>query len=185
MNYVKEKIGKGLYVPQMAEKARQIGVQQVEQAEKQFPYLDRHLPSHEMSTDEKEKRLKKIEDISNGLDNIFPWSPIPIGIGSVLVNILFLVKKKKKEKTINRCNRDSFHLLVVQWAPFYQSIRVSFFLFLIQLCVTLLLKSKKYSLFIYDVGYSYLVINAHGTKYRDCFSFKPRAIIGWVSPHVL
>lgn len=85
MNYIKEKIGKGLYVPQMAEKARQIGVQQVDHVEKQFPYLDQTLPSHEMTIDEKEKRLKKIENISNGLDNIFPWCPIPIGIGSVLV----------------------------------------------------------------------------------------------------
>lgn len=91
---MKEKIGKGLHVPQMAEKARQIGVQQVEHAEKQFPYLERTLPSPDMSMEEKEKRLETIKDISNGLDNVFPWSPIPIGIGSVLV----IIKKKKLER---------------------------------------------------------------------------------------
>ncbi|KAG2232678.1 hypothetical protein BDF21DRAFT_447660 [Thamnidium elegans] len=90
MNTVKRQVGKCLYVPQMVDKVREMGVEQIARVEKQFPFLDQKLPSDKVSEGERDKRLKRIEAMATGLDNIFPWCPIPIGIGSILGFIPFI-----------------------------------------------------------------------------------------------
>lgn len=90
MNTVKRQVGKCLHVPQMVDKVREMGVEQIAHVEKQFPFLDQRLPSDEVSQEERDQRLKRIEAIATGLDNIFPWCPIPIGIGSILGFIPFI-----------------------------------------------------------------------------------------------
>lgn len=90
MNTVKRQVGKCLHVPQMVDKVREMGVEQIARVEKQFPFLDQRLPSDKVSEGEREQRLKRIEAIATGLDNMFPWCPIPIGIGSILGFIPFI-----------------------------------------------------------------------------------------------
>ena len=90
MNYAKKQVGKGLHIPQMADKARGFGVDRISDAQSQFPVLNERLPPKKMSSEEREKLIKRIEKVATGLDNIFPWSPIPIGIGSLLGFVPFV-----------------------------------------------------------------------------------------------
>ncbi|CAO3636750.1 unnamed protein product [Mucor hiemalis] len=90
MNFVKKQVGKGLHVPQMADKARDIGMNQISVAQKNYPFLNQRLPEKRMTENQKKKLVQKIENIAKGLDNIFPWSPIPIGLGTVLGFVPFI-----------------------------------------------------------------------------------------------
>lgn len=88
MNYIKKKIAVGLHVPQLAEKAREKGIEQLNILEKKHSYFDQTLPPRRMTENERKKRMKKISRIANSLDNAIPHSPIPIGIDTILVRIL-------------------------------------------------------------------------------------------------
>lgn len=85
MNFIKEKIGKGLHVPQLAEKTREFGREQVNAIQLHFPYIKQRVPPRRMTEKQRKKLVYKIERISRLMDNSIPWSPIPIGIGSILV----------------------------------------------------------------------------------------------------
>ncbi|CEP14776.1 hypothetical protein [Parasitella parasitica] len=74
----------GLHVPELAEKARRQGIKQLDTLEKKHPYLDQSLPPRRMTENQRKKLLRKVNRIANSLDNAIPYSPIPIGIDTVL-----------------------------------------------------------------------------------------------------
>lgn len=49
MNYIKKKIAVCLHVPELAEIARAKGIQQLNELEKKYPYLNQTLPPRRMA----------------------------------------------------------------------------------------------------------------------------------------
>ncbi|KAI8645585.1 integral peroxisomal membrane peroxin-domain-containing protein [Parasitella parasitica] len=84
MEYVEKKIAIGLHVPQLAEKVRKQGIKHLSSLEKKHPYLDQSVPPKRMTENQRKKLLEKVSRIANGLDNAIPYSPIPIGVDTVL-----------------------------------------------------------------------------------------------------
>ncbi|KAI9484036.1 MAG: hypothetical protein EXX96DRAFT_616990 [Benjaminiella poitrasii] len=84
MNYAKGKIAEKLHVPQIVETVRVQGSAQLVSYSKRIPYLNQTLPSHPMTDRKRTKLLKKIRRLSQWLDNAVPYSPIPLGIDSIL-----------------------------------------------------------------------------------------------------
>lgn len=72
-------------MPQLAEKAREKGIEQLNILEKKYSYFDQTLPPRRMTENQRKKLMKKISRIANSLDNAIPYSPIPIGIDTILV----------------------------------------------------------------------------------------------------
>lgn len=86
MNYAKGKIAESLHVPEFVETVRLNGTKQFKKAEKSYPYLHQTLPSSKMTDKQRTKLLKKIKRWAEWLDNAVPYSPIPLGIDSILVS---------------------------------------------------------------------------------------------------
>jgi hypothetical protein len=92
MNFVKSKIGNTLHVPQLAIKTRELGQEQIKSIRLQFPYVKQRVPPRRMTEKQRKQLVIKIERISRLLDDSLPYSPIPIGIGSLLVKLcLFII----------------------------------------------------------------------------------------------
>jgi hypothetical protein len=91
MNYVKTKIAEKLYGKRVVEKVRNHEISLMEGIEQQYPYIHHTLPEQNMTEQQKKNHLKKIQKLSNWLDNALPGSPIPVGLDSLLV-----IKKNTK-----------------------------------------------------------------------------------------
>ncbi|KAI8386831.1 hypothetical protein BD560DRAFT_382925 [Blakeslea trispora] len=84
MNYFKGKAAEQLHIPEVVDTARVYGTRHLHSYSQQFPYMRQTLPTNNMTDRQRRKLLKKIERIAHWLDNAVPYSPIPLGIDSVL-----------------------------------------------------------------------------------------------------
>ncbi|KAI8357288.1 integral peroxisomal membrane peroxin-domain-containing protein [Blakeslea trispora] len=73
-----------MHVPEVADKVRTKGKEQIRSMQHNYPYLDNTLPAYYTSEEDKKTHLKRIHRLSKWLDNAVPHSPIPLGVDSLL-----------------------------------------------------------------------------------------------------
>ncbi|KAL0096429.1 integral peroxisomal membrane peroxin-domain-containing protein [Phycomyces blakesleeanus] len=77
-------------INEKAEQYRPKGSAKVTSIEKRYPYLHYTTPHKTLNDKQEKKKLAKVKQIANWLDNAVPGSPVPLGIDSLLSFIPFI-----------------------------------------------------------------------------------------------